>query len=1289
MYVNNLLSINQLKSYSCALQAAFLALALVAPDAPAAEQRTFDQVSLEEGLSQSIVKVILQDSQGFLWFGTEDGLNRYDGYGFTVFRHDPADPNSLGYNDVITACEDGEGRLWVGTFHGGLSCYDQSAGRWVRYQHDPDDPFSLPDDNVNAVAHAPGGYLWVGTDHGLARLDPRDGTFTRYFHDPEDGLSLPDDEVISLLVDGDGMLWVGSHAGLARCRPGPEDLRFELFAHDPTDPGSLGSGCVLDIFQDTGGRIWVGTNGGGLARFDPESETFHRYGSGHGTGGLSDGAVSSICEDTRGRMWLGTYGGGLNRLDPESGAVTVFRGDPDDPQSLPQDAIRSVLVDDSGVLWAGTYGSGLARTLVENKAFDLVKSDPADPRSLSTDIVWNFCEDGRGELWVGTHGGGLDRFGPDHRLLAHYRHDPLDPASLSSDIVRFVLEDSHDRLWVATHGGGLNLMDRDSGRFIRFRNDPDDPRSLSSDFLRTVFEDQGGDLWVGTYGGGLERFEGLDLGFTHYRHDPDDPTTLSNDVVRIIHEDPDEAGRVLWIGTEGGGLNRFDRETGAFTAYRNIPGEPASLSENHVFSIHETGDDILWIGTYAGGLNRFDRATGLFSCTTMAAGLPSNAVYGILEDDQGHLWLSTNYGLARFDPRTGTSKNYDAGDGLQSNEFNGGAYHRGPSGKMYFGGIGGFNVFDPVAITDNRHPPHVVITDFLVGNRSVTVGEDIAGHTLLDRPITHTRGIDLHSGHKVVGFEFAALHFASPLQNRYATMLEGFEDRWNDIGQRPFTTYTNLPPGRYTLRVKAANSDGVWNEEGASLDIVVHPPFWGTAWFQTMAGTLVVGIALGLHLLRLRSFRYRNLRLKQELAVRKRAEDAIQKALAAERETSQLKNEFLANISHEFRTPMNGILGMTQLTLETDLDQEQRTNLIIVKSSAEQLLDIMNNVFDFSRIEAGTMDLARHVFNVETLVDDTLEPLRRKAVAKGLGFSVRWDGDQPAQLQGDPACLQQVLRQVAGNAVEYTETGEVEIAWRWRTPSDGSGKAGSGGQLSCEVRDTGIGIPARCHETIFESFRQVDGSFTRRHGGTGIGLAMCRKLLHLMKGSIRLESTPGKGSVFTFEAPFSIAESGTPSVETAQSIPTLIAAPDGPSPSPGSTPGTHRLRILLVEDVAINQKVASLMLRKAGHHVTVAGNGVEALEQLDRASFDLVLMDIQMPVMNGFEATARIRAAGAAIRDLPIIAVTAHTLEGDRERCLEAGMNGYVPKPIKAADLLEAIEAVVAAEAAPVPETVA
>jgi signal transduction histidine kinase/ligand-binding sensor domain-containing protein len=792
----------------------------------------FERIPIE----QAAVTSILQDSKGFLWLGTADGLSKYDGYSFTVYKNDPDDPRTLSDNFVWSIREDRAGRLWIGTGGGGLNRFDPQTEQFTRYQHDPDDPYSLSHDMVQSVYEDRSGRLWIGTSGGgLNRFDPQTERFTRYQHDLDDPHSLSDDTVFSICEDHTGLLWVGTYGGGLN-KFDPQTEQFTRYRHDSDDPHSLSHDIVWSIHEDRAGLLWIGTNGGGLDRFDPQTEQFTHYQ--HDPDAphtLSGNLVQPIYEDRAGWLWIGTNDGGLNRFDPQTEQFTRYQHDPNDPYSLSGDNVWSIYEDRAGLLWIGTWGGGLNKFDPQTEQFAHYQHDPDDPHSLSDNTVFSIDEGRAGLLWIGTTDG-LNKLERAAGQFSRYQHDPDDPHSLSYDNILSTCKSRSGLLWVGTWGGGLNKFDPQTEQFTRYQHDLNDPHSLSDDIVLSVYEDHAGLLWIGTYGGGLNKFDPQTEQFTRYQYDSDDPNGLSHNIVLSVYED--RAG-LLWIGTWGGGLDRFDPQTEQFTHYQHEPDNPHSLSHNAITSIYEDRSGLLWIATNGGGLNKFDRDEGTFTHYREKDGLPSGVVYGILEDERGNLWLSTNKGLSKFNPRNETFKNYDLSDGLQGDEFNQGAYYKSESGEMFFGGINGFNAFYPQDIKDNPHVPPVVITGFRLFNEPVPIG----GDSPLQKAIGETAALTLSHRDNVFSFEFAALSYAVPEKNRYAYKLEGFDKDWNYVdSKRRFATYTDLPAGDYVFRVKGSNEDGAWNEEGVALNITIIPPWWETLWFR---GALVV-LALGL-----------------------------------------------------------------------------------------------------------------------------------------------------------------------------------------------------------------------------------------------------------------------------------------------------------------------------------------------------------------------------------------------------------------------------------------------------------
>ena len=801
------------------------------PASAQTETITFDHLSLEQGLSQSTVNAIVQDGLGFLWFGTQDGLNRYDGYAITVFKHAAADSHAISDNGIWSLCRDHRGDVWIGTMRGGMNRYDVMRGTFAQYLHRPDDSTSISENSVTSVFQDSRGNIWAGTlTGGLNRLDPAQHAFAHFRHEPADTTSLADNAVWAITEDPAGNIWIATWDGLCRYTPaateGAETGSFQRFRHSPRRQEGLAGNTIRTLLATHDGSIWIGTWGYGVDRLDPSSGTFSHYTSGlPGDHALSSNLILSLHEDATGQIWIGTNDAGLNRLDPRTGTVQHFRHSPNAPHSLNNNIVCSLFEDNTGILWIGTGAGGINVFDRLRNRFPHFRSTQNDPHGLSGDDVWALHEDLSGDLWIGTYGTGLNRYDRATGTFTHALHDPRRPGSLSHNNVISLAVSRNGGLWVGTEGGGLDRRDPSTGIFTHFTHDPRQPTSLAQNEITALLEDQAGNLWIGTNGAGLDRLPPGGAAFFHYPPDEYSSTSIPAGTVLSLAEDHEG---YLWVGTYGGGLARFDPATERFTQYRgSVTG--GGLNNGTVLSIYEDSTGILWIGTYGGGLNRFDRHTGSWRQYTEAEGLPNDVVYGILPDGQGRLWLPTNKGLARFNPANGDVRTYDATDGLQGNEFNQGATFRSRSGMLYLGGINGFNAFVPDSIRDNLTIPPVYLTSLRVFDRPV----------VLPQVLSATSAIELPHDRNFLSFEFVALSYTAPGKTHYRYMLEGLDEGWIDAGNRRYAGYTNLDPGHYVLRVCAANNDGVWNATGATLAIAIVPPYWKTWWFRVLAlGTI-------------------------------------------------------------------------------------------------------------------------------------------------------------------------------------------------------------------------------------------------------------------------------------------------------------------------------------------------------------------------------------------------------------------------------------------------------------------
>ncbi len=1076
----------------------------------------FERISIEQGLSQATVTCILQDATGFIWIGTQDGLDRYDGYRFRVFSNDPGAPSTIASNWVFALVEDPSGDLWIGTRGGGLNRWQRERDAFSSYRHDPEDPHSLSGDQVRALLLDRQGKLWVGTEQsGLNRFDPSTGRAERFRHGADDPQSLPDDRIRALHQDRSGAIWVGTLGGLARLDQGGGFARFE---NDPADPSSLSDDRVRSILEDREGALWVGTFGG-LNRLEAgrtPKEGFERFvHAAADPASLSENRTRVLFEDSAGRLWIGTDGG-LSLFDRASESFVRYRDQAGDSRSLANDRVSAIYQDSGGVLWVGTQGGGLNKWDPRTWSFS---NDKVRPSQLSGRDVVAITQGPGGALWVGTGGHGVNRIDRERGTVRTFRHDPDDPSSLGDDRVTALLHSRRGELWIGTQASGLNRFVRASETFERFDHDPHDPSSLGSTVIMTLFEDSRETLWVGTFGGGLNRLDAAPAGagkaaFTRFTHDPEDPRSLSDDRVMSIAED---RPGFLWLGTLGSGLDRFDPRTETARRFRHDPQRPESLSNDVVADLHFDPAGNLWIGTQVGlnRLERLDAATGeaVFRRYLEQDGLPNNLIYGIESDGGGGLWLATNRGLSRFDPRTETFKNFDTSHGLYSDEFNVGAHYRGPSGELFFGGIDGYNAFHPDRIELNHRPPPVVLTAFSKLNRPVE----------LDRPVFDLEQIALTHRDAIVSFEFAALDFSAPERNRYRYKLEGFSNEWLELGDERRVSFTNLDAGSYVLRVQGSNNDGVWNAEGAAIRIAVAPAPWRSVWAYSLYALALAGVVFGFvrsqqrkvereraisrrlrEVDKLRSDLLANLK---EVVDQRTAQVAERERLLAELEAKNAELErFNYTVSHDLKSPLvtiKGFLGMLERDTAAGQHERARHDIRRIHAAADRMTQLLDELLHLSRLGHETVE-------PESVALDAVAREALDAVAGAIekrGVEIEIDPDLPVVL-GERIRLREVYQNLIANAVKYMgdqRAPRVEVGARW-----------NGAETVFTVRDNGSGIDPRYHDKVFGLFERLDSA----EEGTGIGLALAKRIVERHGGRIWVESEgAGRGSTFCFTLP--------------------------------------------------------------------------------------------------------------------------------------------------------------------------
>jgi signal transduction histidine kinase/ligand-binding sensor domain-containing protein len=786
----------------------------------------FSQIDLKDGLSQATVLDIIQDKQGFMWFATQDGLNRYDGYDFVVYRQKQDDANSLSENYVNNVFEDSNGFLWL-TTRNGLNRFDPKTNNFERFSYDLHDPYSLSSNWTFAINEDHLGHIWVGSkEHGLNVYDPNTKRFNHYRFDENDKTSLGDDGIYDIFVDRTGVIWVATrYGGVSRFNSQRND--FTRFQHDPNDPDSLSHNKVYKIFQHSDGTLWFATRGGGLNRFDPQTQKFIRYQHDPSDpGSISSDQIWSIVEDHNGDLLVGTFSHGLNRLEVDGNKFTQIQYDPTSKYSISGDSVMSSFVDDTGILWFGIRDVGLNQLNQETAVFNHYRHITSDSHSLSDNSVQSFLQVSEDEILIGTREGGVNRFNRKTGLFSPLHDVNNKNHLLLTRPINQLIGDDKGNLWLGLKEDGLVKYSMKSGKIVNYRHSEDDPTSISSNEVVIMVPDKLGKLWLGTHDG-LNLLDPKTGKAQRFYHDDDLNSSLGSNYLTYLLVD---SHGDLWVGNQNG-LDLYEPASQTFKHFANDSSDPTSISSNSILSMFEDSNSNLWVATTS-GLNKFNREKQNFDRIRQQQGLSNDQVYGVMEDDQGLLWIATNVGVNRYDPETGLIKLFTQYDGLQNNEFNAGAFYKLSDGQLLFGGLNGFNMVDPKEIADNPFPPKMMITNFRIFNESVPVGSfkyQQKEQIFLHQSISHTKKLTLSHHESVFSLEFSALHYAAPALNKYAYRLKGFTQQWTttDFKNRR-ATYTNLEAGNYTFEVKASNKDDVWSSEPAILEIIIDPPWWLT-----------------------------------------------------------------------------------------------------------------------------------------------------------------------------------------------------------------------------------------------------------------------------------------------------------------------------------------------------------------------------------------------------------------------------------------------------------------------------
>ena len=1204
----------------------FLCLGMHSAFSETPEQITFSYISINEGLSQSTVFSIDQDKRGNMWFATYDGVNKYDGYAFTVYQHNEDDPNSIA-NDISRIVKtDSQGRVWIGT-RDGLSRSDEENDIFQNFFYEKNGKHL----QVNGIEEISPEQLLISTPEGLIMFDIKESKFI------DDSFSTAMHKTIaSTLYRQDDQIYIGTSTD------GLYTYSITQKTFEKVIP-ILGTKQIQAILQQSPTRIWVATEGAGLFLINPKTKEIKNYlHSPSNPKSISSNYIRSLAMDSQNRLWIGTFND-LNIYHEGTDSFASYSSNPVENGSLSQRSVRSIFMDSQGGMWLGTYFGGLNYYHPIRNRFKNIRNIPYK-NSLSDNVVSCIVEDKDKNLWIGTNDGGLNLYNPiTQRFTSYTLQEDESARGIGSNNIKAVYVDEKKSLvYIGTHAGGLSILHRNSGQVENFnqRNS-----QLVNENVYAILPDGEGNLWLGTLSA-LVRFNPEQRSFTTIEKEKDGTPVVSKQITTLFRD----SHKRLWIGGEEG-LSVFKQEGLDIQKASILP--VSNVTKLFTNCIYEASNGVIWVGTREGFycFNEKDKQIKRYNTTN---GLPNNVVYGILEDSFGRLWLSTNRGISCFNPETEKFRNFTESDGLQSNQFNTASYCRTSVGQMYFGGINGITTFRPELLLDNPYTPPVVITKLQLFNKVVRPDDETG---ILTKNISETKSITLKSWQTAFSIEFVVSNYISGQHNTFAYKLEGYDKEWYYLTDSRTVSYSNLPQGTYQFLVKAANSDGKWNPIPTALEIIVLPIWYKTWWallifFATFAGFITF------------VFRFFWMRksMEAQLEIERRDKEH-------QEEINQMKMRFFINISHELRTPLTLILTPLQEIINKISDRWTRNQLEYIQRNANRLLHLVNQLMDYRRAELGVFELKAKKGNAHQLIQDNFLFYDKLARHKKITYTLHSELEDKEVLF-DANYLELIVNNLLSNAFKYTESGQsITVTLKEEN-----------GWLLLQVSDTGIGIPINKQGKIFERFYQIESE----HVGSGIGLSLVQRLIELHHGRIELDSEENKGSTFSVYLPQDLSvykpselASNNEQNEEEQVYSTNSKAMyfiDTEKVENESVESGDKKRgtILIVEDNNeirryLNNGLADLF------NTLEAGNGEEALEKLKDNEVDVIVTDVMMPVMDGIKLCKNVKQ-NIRTCHIPVIILSAKTDIKDQMEGLQMGADDYIPKPFSLAILTTKIQ---------------
>jgi signal transduction histidine kinase/ligand-binding sensor domain-containing protein/AraC-like DNA-binding protein len=1210
---------------------------------------TFDHVAIEDGLSQSTVFAITQDAQGFMWFGTRDGLNRFDGRRVKVFRNDPADPSTISDNTIYCLMTDSKGRVWVGTRHG-LNLYNEKNDNFIR-----DFSFNRAEiSSATCLFEDRSKNIWIGTRGGLKLLLEGDTAKVVYFnHDPSKPSSLMDDNVRSVYQDHEGTIWIGTSLGLSKLiYRSPTDYAFTSFSISGAANGEPQTNWVNTIIGQADGYLLVGTEKNGLLLFDIAKSAFiptieRRH-------DVESRTVRCITKDGHNNFWVGTIGG-IYILNQQFELIKKLNNIPDNDATISDNSVRAIYFDKAGSCWAGAFRGGVNFYNPTSNHFGEIKFGPEFP-DLKFKVAGALTVDKQQNIWIGTEGNGLyyvDRF---HKVIKHFGRESSNKNSLSHNNVKCLLLEEGKGIWIGTLKG-LNYYNFQQNKFTQYLSNPKDPNSLPDDIIYDITRDSHGDLWIATFRGGLVKFS-PPSGRFYKMFAPQSLDSLVYDSEGITRLYTD-SNKSLWIGTLGG-VNKKGIDETTFTQYTPNATDTVSIKGDYVLSLFEDSDRRLWIGTRGSGLNLLRKDGKTFQNFTVEDGLPGNSVYGILEDNKGYLWLSTDNGLSRLDKKNKVFKNFNEIDGLICKEFNFNSFAKDHLGYLYFGGYNGIVYFHPDSIRENKLPPALRFTELKLFNKAI---KPISGSdAILKQSLTATKELEFKHDQNVFSIEFAVLNYVKASKNQFAYKLDGFETQWN-IVKEPIATYMNLGPGEYKLLAKGSNNDGVWNDEPLALTITVLPPPWKTWWAYTFYVSLVLTLLYIWY-----RFKVKQVQLEHAFQIEhleKQKQDELHHA----------KLNFFTNIAHEIRTPLTLMIGPVDHIYDRLRQNDGlKKDIGMVKTNTDRLMRLLNQLLDFQKHETGNVSLKVRRNNFVDFIKEIILPFEDFAEARNITLHAIFP-EQPVPLWFDHDELSKVFNNLLTNAFKFTPGGGQVWIRIHQEFEDGSDDHYT---VKITLEDNGLGIPDHQLEKIFHRFYQAENTGIHETG-FGIGLSLAKGIIELHHGQISVESCEATSDQHGYTRFYITLPGGNSHFDREQiyeesAPPAEIDSIEGPSENAlAGNNGQHdQYLILVVEDNDDIREYVSNILTQNHYAVISCCNGQEGIQAATEKLPDLILSDVMMGSVNGLDLLTHVKG-DVRTSHIPVILLTARVAVNHQVEGLVTGADDYITKPFNVQLLLAKI----------------